>query len=393
MDRRHFLSYAATVAAVSFSRPLLAEPPQEKAKDLSDLLETIRKEHDLPGIAAAGVSSGRLVAEGVAGVRRIGKDDPITLDNRFGMASCTKRMTASMVCRVIDSGKLSFDTTLAEAIPAIDIRDEYKAVTVAQLLNHTGGLPSYLQSDELARKLPKLHGSPAERREQFIKLVLQEEPVVKPGTEPRYSNAGYALVGFVAEQRAGRSWEDLMTSEIFQPLGMKNAGFGRPFSKDRQGEPLLHHKGESGYEPEAEDRDNALEILAPAGNVHCSIRDFARFAIYELGLARGTSTLLQPETAKRFQELTRRRTGGPGAKTGGGKLGAGKKTKTTDAAKSKAGKRPPTTPAFFGGSNFISSGCMLWADQNQSVVVAINGGGAHAAINTAFEQIKERLTS
>jgi len=390
MDRRSFLSCAAAVAAASSGRlALTQEPAQEKAQDLGQLLEAIRKEHALPGIAAAGISGDRIVAEGVAGVRKIGSDDPITLDNRFGMASCTKRMTAAMICRVIDSGRLSFDTTLAEALPGLEMRDDYKSVTVAQLLTHRGGLPSYLQvSADLTPNLFKLKGAPAEQREQFIKLVLQEEPIAKPGTESRYSNAGYALVGFVAERRTGRSWEALMTDEIFKPLGMKTAGFGRPWSKDRPYEPLLHQKGDNGYEPEAEDRTNLLEAVAPAGNVHCSIRDFARFAIYELSAARGNNTLLKPETAKRFQELTRP-TGGPPTKTGGEKRGGGKAAKADGGAKS--GKRPPTGRAFFGGSAFISSGCMPWPDLNQAAVVTINGGGAHDAINLAFEQIKERL--
>lgn len=398
MDRRSFLSCAAAVAAVSSGRLALPqEPAQEKAKDLGDLLEAIRREHALPGIAAAGVSGDQIVAEGVAGVRRIGKDDPITLDNRFGMASCTKRMTAAMICRVIDSGKLSFDTTLAEALPGLAMRDDYKSVTVAQLLTHRGGFPSYLQvGADITPNLFKLKGAPAEQREQFIKLLLQDEPIVKPGTEPRYSNAGYALVGFVAERRTGRSWEALMTDEIFRPLGMKNAGFGRPYSQDRPQEPFLHEKGENGYQPEAEDRANPLEAVAPAGNVHCSIRDFARFAMYELSAARGNNTLLKPDTAKRFQELTRP-AGGPPMKTGGGKRGGGKAAKAIDEPKAvggaKAGKRPLTTPAFFGGSAFISSGCMLWPDLNQAAVVAINSGGAHDAINIAFQQIKERLAT
>jgi CubicO group peptidase (beta-lactamase class C family) len=277
------------------------------------------------------------------------------------------------------------------------MRDDYKAVTVAQLLAHSGGLPTYLRiGPNVAPSLENLGTNPGEQRAEFIKRVLQEEPIVKPGTESRYSNAGYALVGFVAEQRTGRTWESLMRAEVFQPLGMNRAGFGRPRTKERPNEPWLHQWTEQGYEAEAEDRVNALEALAPAGNVHCSIRDFARFAIYELNAARGNNTLLTAATAKRFQELSR----WPAA---GGRSGPPAKTASSPETKEgrspkvakgpKAGKRPGGGNAFFGGSAFISSGCIVWVEQNAAAVVALNGGGGHATIESAFDEIKRTVVN
>src|SRR5687767_2147955 len=111
MDRRDFLRSAAVVAG---GLVLQAKAPEQSLVNLEEQLEAIRKEYDLPGIAAAAVRGKRVVAEGVAGVRRVGAADKITPDDRFALASCTKPMTATMVMRVIDSGRLSFETTLAE---------------------------------------------------------------------------------------------------------------------------------------------------------------------------------------------------------------------------------------------------------------------------------------
>src|SRR5439155_10780716 len=125
--------------------------------------------------------------------------------------------------------------------------------TVAQLPTHTGGIPTYLQiGPRVTPILFELKGSAAEQREQFVKHLLQEEPAAKPGTERKYSNASYALVALVAERRTGRSWQRLMEDEVFKPLGMTTAGFGRPRTKERPNEPSLHRKGDQGYEPEAE---------------------------------------------------------------------------------------------------------------------------------------------
>jgi CubicO group peptidase (beta-lactamase class C family) len=356
MDRRDFIRCGA-VAVVWVTGSARAQ--QRAVKDLGDQLEAIRKEHELPGIAAAAVRGTSVVAEGVAGVRRVGDEERIRPDDRFALASCTKRMTAAMIGRVIDSGKLSFDTTLADALPEASMRDEYRNVTVNQLLTHTGGIQTYTQvGPMLTPILFQLKGSAAEQREQFIKHLLQEEPVVKPGTERRYSNASYALAAFVAERRTGRRWEALMEEEVFKPLGMTTAGFGRPRTKERPSEPSLHRKGEMGYEPEPEGQMNRMAALAPAGDVHCSIRDFARFASYELNAAQGNDSLLQAATAKRFQELS------------GDRLAEGR--------------------AFFGGSQYISTGFIVWPSKNLAVVVAINGGSAGDAVRAAFEAVRQR---
>ena len=149
-----------------------------------------------------------------------------------------------------------------------------------------------------------------------------------------------------------------MENDVFKPLGMKTAGFGRPHSKERPNEPTLHRKGANGYEPEAEGQAPALSALAAAGNVHCSIRDFARFTSYELNGTQGNDALLQPATAKRFQSLTE--------------------------------DRPAEGRSFFGGSPFISSGCILWPSKNLAAVVAVNAGGANDAVRAVMDAIKER---
>jgi CubicO group peptidase (beta-lactamase class C family) len=201
------------------------------------------------------------------------------------MASCTKKMTAAMIARVIDTGKLSFATTLAEALPGVPMRDDYRAVTVAQLLNFSGGIQPYLTfGPEQVAILRGFSGPALEKRGQFVKRALHEEPVVKPGTERRYSNASYAVAAYGAEQRTGSTWEELMRAEVFEPLGMRTAGIGHPRSKERPNEPVLHRKTDAGFEPEADERENMMALFAPAGDVHCSNRDCP---IRELRIGRG----------------------------------------------------------------------------------------------------------
>lgn len=362
MDRRTFLHHAGlAVAAVSGSRSAGAADEQPP-KGLNDLLEQIRKDHQLPGLAAAVTSGGRVVAEGVAGVRRVGKDDKIALEDRFEIGSCTKRMTAAMIGRVIDAGKLTYETALADALPDVGMRDDYRRVTIGQLLTFTGGIQPYTRIGP--RQTPilfELKGTPAERREQFVRHVLREEPVAKPGTRREYSNASYAVAAYAAAVRTGRGWEQLMEEEVFKPLGLTRAGFGRPRTKDRPNEPQLHVKEATGYVPEAEEGRPPADpdvILAGPGGVHCSIRDFAKFAAHESSAARGQDLLLKPATAKRWQEMSR-------------------------------DKQKEARPVR-GGTPWLTAGYVLWAGRNRAAVVAVNGGAAFDACDAVFKAVEER---
>jgi CubicO group peptidase (beta-lactamase class C family) len=363
MNRRSFIhGVASAVLAVStrLLPPVALAQGRKVPADLGELLEAIRKEYKLPGLAAAVARGDQIVAEGVAGVRQVGKDDKITLENRFRLASCTKPMTAAMIGRVIDAGKLSFDSTLATTVPNVNMRDEYTSVTLAQLLTFAGGIQPYTRiGPRLTPILFELKGSAAEQREQFVKHLLQEAPVVKPGTERKYSNASYVLAAFLAERRTGRSWETLMQEEVFKPLAMNSAGFGRPWSKGHTNEPRFHVKGEHGYELEPEERPGDPSLaLAAAGAVHCSIRDFIKFGSYELAAAQGKNPLLKPATAKRWQEVSR---------------------------------RPVDSWAFFGGAPSISAGCQIWPSKNLVVAVAINAGSTDEAGKAVLEAARRKV--
>lgn len=362
MNRRDFLCAVPAVVAVggiSFAQ----EKPVAAAKaksDLGELLEAIRKEHDLPGLAAAATRGDRLVAEGMAGVRRIGKDDRIAIDDRFAIGSVTKLLTGLAIARLIDAGKLSFDTKLAEALPKAKMAEAYRDVTVAQLLNFTGGIQPYTMINRASTPvLFDTTGTPAERRNRFVEHVLNEVPVAKPGTKSHYSNAGYVILGQIAAARHGGEFEEAMKQYAFVPLGMSRAGFGHPCTKDRPNEPWLHvHRGQA-FEPVPEREWPVEVVLAAAGNVHCSIRDLAKLATYELLAAQGKDPHLKPATAKRMQELTN--------PTGNAEFAA------------------------FGGTPWLSAGVHYATNKDVAVAFAINAGATDNPGQVVIKAVRERL--
>jgi CubicO group peptidase (beta-lactamase class C family) len=255
-------------------------------KDVSALLAPIIQKYDVPGMAAAVIRNGEIVALGVAGVRTRGKPDKITTADRFHIGSDTKAMTAMLCGILVDEGKLKWSQTLGETFRDLkrSMDPQYQAVTLEQLLHHRGGAPGELTKDPLWGKLRLFKGSPTSARRLLLQGVTTNPPEATPGTKYIYSNAGYAIAGYMAEKVTGKSWEDLMREKIFRPLGMTSAGFGAPGTRAKNDQPRGHKADGSPVEPGPEG-DNPVAI-GPAGIVHCSIEDWAKFVAANLPSAK-----------------------------------------------------------------------------------------------------------
>ncbi len=115
---------------------------------------------------------------------------------------------------------------------------------------------------------------------QLLKDNLQEPAPYKNGGF-HYSNFGYMVAACMAEKVTGSSWEILMKKRLFEPLGMTTAGYGAPGTPKQIDQPWGHKKTWYWYKWIADQSDNP-EALAPAGMVHCSIEDWARFISLQL---------------------------------------------------------------------------------------------------------------
>lgn len=98
-------------------------------------------------------STAPIALTAVAGVRRIGGDDPIRATDFFQIGSTTKAMTAAVAARLVERGQIAWTTTLAEALPdlAEGMLPAYRVVTLEQLLNHRGGVAAFTDSSDAHR--------------------------------------------------------------------------------------------------------------------------------------------------------------------------------------------------------------------------------------------------
>lgn len=312
--RARFLVLALLVLAGA--RPCaVAEPPVVAPKkpasaakdaaprDLAALLQPIRARNDLPALAGAIVVGPRLAAVGCDGVRRRGSPETVTLEDRWHLGSCTKAMTATLCAMLIEEKKLAWDTTLEKAFPE-HARDPqrmdpgWKAVTLEQLLTHRAGMPSDLSTDGLRGRLWERKGTPAEQRMQLVDGVLAHAPIHPPGTQVHYSNAGVAFAGVLAERAAKQDYEALLTKRLFEPLGITSAGFGAPGTAAKNDQARGHGADGKPVEP-GPNADNPSSI-APAGLVHMTIGDWAKFVSLHLEGRRGRSPLLSQAAFERL---------------------------------------------------------------------------------------------
>ena len=234
---------------------------------------------DRSGAPAAGVAlwSEDGARTSVAGRRVAGQAVPVEAGDLWHVGSNTKSMTATLVARLAEAGRIGWDDTVGQVLgPVIaDIHPAYRDATYVALLQHRAGLPANIGWFASLRLLGSAEGRDliADRR-SYAARVLSRAPVADPAGFA-YSNAGYVVAGAMLEQTTGESWESLMRAEVFAPLGLDSAGFGPPGRRGAADQPRGHRKGLTGALRAVEPGPVADNVpaLGPAGTVHLSLAD------------------------------------------------------------------------------------------------------------------------
>ncbi|MDX1952028.1 MAG: serine hydrolase domain-containing protein [Verrucomicrobiota bacterium] len=266
---------------------------------MNELLEPIQKKFQLPALAAAMILEGKLHSAGAVGIRKTGETNQVTLEDKFHIGSCTKSMTATLAAMLVEQKKLSWETRVAEIFPEWTNRmaKPFGNISLAWLLGHKSGIDPERDNDLIKGRAGAFSGTPEAQRRAYCEWLVQQPLQSAPGLKFAYNNSGYALAGAMLERRGGKSWEEQIRRNIFEPLKMESGGFGPPNSPGKIDQPW-GHQWVSGR-LKAFSLDNPVTI-APAGAVHCNIFDLARYAQFHLEGARGEGQLLTRES---FRQL------------------------------------------------------------------------------------------
>lgn len=273
-------------------------------RTLDELAQKIAANAKVPAMVIATWRDGKSEI-GITGVQKMGTLDMASYHDRWLIGSIGKPMTSSLIATFIDEGKLNWDSKLGDVLTDIPMKDGYKAVTIEQLMQHMSGVPQDM--NYTGATVTRIVGSlrdPVAIRASYVKDILSREPIEKPGEMMAYSNAGYAILGHIAERLGKKSFSQLMKERIFDPLEMKSAICGYPGESGMpsgSGQPHGHFDMKEGPRPGKIGGD-LTNLTAPAGGgVACSADDLAKFGTWHLrGFLGEKVAILKSETIKRL---------------------------------------------------------------------------------------------
>lgn len=273
-----------------------------KTQEGAVTLESIRKKAKVPALGVISIVDGEIQPAEVTGLRKYEGSEAVTIDDKWHIGSCTKSMTATLAATFVEESKLTWETTVGEILgPEIKIPDDAKGITLYMLVSNRSGIPGSAPPKIWSKAwMNNREPDIKKRRIYYAESMLNVDLEFKPGTKYAYSNNGFIVAGAMLEQVGGKSWEDLITERVFKPLRMDSAGFGGAASEGKEDQPWGHKSPRRPQEPGPQD-DNP-DVLGPAGTVHVSLNDLAKYvrmhATHEIG-----PVLKKPETFAILQSI------------------------------------------------------------------------------------------
>jgi len=251
-----------------------APKPAQSIRELQQQLEKILEETHTPGVSVAIVH--RDGPEWMAG---LGKSDvaanrPTTPDTQFRIGSTSKAFASLSVLKLSNEGKLSLDDSVHKLVPEVWFENPWEAtdpVRVVDLLEHTTGWDD-MHLREYAKDDPALPLRDALDYDHHSRISRW-----RPGTRMAYCNSGPAVAAYIVEKVTGQKFEDYVSKNFFEPIGMKTATYFQPTSGMLTS--LYHPDGKTTY-------PYWNVEYRPAGSINASAKDMAAYVQFYLN--RGT---------------------------------------------------------------------------------------------------------
>ena len=271
------------------SAPMAGSEP-----DYDSLVAAVVAQYHLPGIAVGVIDNGKVVYTRTIGKRESGK--PIDTDTLFKIASNSKSMTATLLARLVEEGKLHWDDPVTKYLPSFRMYDPWVTANmqVGDLLVHHSGLPE--GAGDLMLWPDPNHFTPRD--------VVQGLRYLKPAYSFRagyaYDNTLYIVAGQVAAAAGGAPYPALMRREIFQPLGMSRCQIGT-WNRDvvgNEARPHILQDGRYVAEPAGGPIVHPAAMDA-AGGVRCSLNDMLTWAMNWLAPTPKQLGWLSPEQRRK----------------------------------------------------------------------------------------------
>src|SRR3954463_5754773 len=280
---------------------------QSKAQ-IDQILRQKCEAKEIPGVVAVAATGNEVIYQGAFGKRDLSKDDPMTVDSVFWIASMTKAVTTAAGMQLVEQGKLSLDEPVGKLLPDLAVpqvlegfdangepklRAAKKPITLRHLMTHTAGFAYDMWNGDMVQYLEKT-GTPGITTCQ--NAALKTPIMTDPGTRWEYGT-NIDFVGKAVEAVSGKPLDAYLRDHMFAPLGMSDTGFkiGESQRKRLVG---MHARGGDGtlaaipFELEQEP-----EFHMGGGGLYGTAADYIKFTQMILNGGRGNGNqLLKPET-------------------------------------------------------------------------------------------------
>jgi CubicO group peptidase (beta-lactamase class C family) len=252
-----------------------------RIKAMGDFVETARKELAIPGVALALIDGGKVVFEGGFGVRELGKPAPIDAETNFIIASNTKGMTTLLLAKLVDEGRFTWDTPVAQLMPTFKLGDA--DLTSRVLVKHLVCMCTGLPHQDVEWKFEFKQATPR----SAMDVLATMQPTSPFGTF-QYCNPLAAAGGYFAghvvypNKELGSAYDEAMRTKIFEPLGMKGTTFD--IARAERGDHARPHQADlDGVQHVAKmDMNHSIASVRPTGGAWSSVHDVAKYLQMEL---------------------------------------------------------------------------------------------------------------
>lgn len=262
---------------------------------------------EIPGVVAMAATGSETIYQGAFGKRDLARDDAMTADSVFWIASMTKAITTAAGMQLVEQGKLKLDEPIGKLLPDLaspqvlegfdaagnpKTRPAKNPITLRQLMTHTAGFAYDMWNTDMVKYLEKT-GTPGII--SCLNAALKTPLTSDPGTRWEYGT-NIDFVGKAVEAVSGKKLDAYLRDNIFAPLGMNDTAFKISDSM-RKRLVGMHARAPEGLGPYPFEMEQNPEFHMGGGGLYGTAADYIKFTQMILNKGKGNGNqVLKPET-------------------------------------------------------------------------------------------------
>ncbi len=233
-------------------------------KQLNNYLDTLAAHNKFMGSLAVS-KNGTIVFARTLGMTDVELNKKADEDSKYRIGSISKTFTAVLVLKAVEQGLIDLNQTIEEHFPTIENSDK---ITVKHLLYHRSGIHNFTNDEAYLT-----WHTEKKAEDELVEIIAKAGSDFVPGSKMAYSNSNYVLLTFLLEKHFKKSYADLLTEYITQPLGLENTYLGGSINPENNETRSYVFNGKWNLAPESD-----MSIPLGAGGIVSTASDLVKFS-------------------------------------------------------------------------------------------------------------------